>query len=1132
MLRFLLGRAGTGKTEACLRESLRALRADGPDGPPLVLLAPEQATFQLERALLDRHPDGQALARLQVLSFHRLAYAVLAETGDAAQPRLGPAGRRMALRAALRGLRPRLAVFAASADRPGFAEAVAGQLQEFAAYRLTPAGLRTLAAELPRDTAARLTDLAAVWEAYRRLLGDRVRDPGSDLAAAAAALPGSLFARAVCWVDGFAGFTPQEEELLAAWLRAGARLHVALCLDPDEDLPPTTPVDRGDPLHPFAPTRSTLQRLSLLARRVGLGAPEVERLRGSPPPRFAASPDLAALEAGLWRREPAEVPRPKPEGTARPGVFLHGARDPRAEAEACAEQIDRLCRLEGYRYREIAVILHDLDAYHDLLSTACARRGIPLFVDRRRPAGRHPVAQTLLAAVSVAASEWSTAAVRSFLQTDLCGLDRAEADALDLLAVGRGLSGTDWYSARPLAPPARTAPGPDTAGPGAAADACGAQGPAAAQRPGAPPADGDAARQRMAPPLRILQRALATAGSARAAALACYRFLEELGAPARVAQWMREAERAGAFDLAAWHRQCWDAVVAVLDEMALALGEERVPPAEWSAALQSGLEDLTVGLVPPGLDQVLCGGVARSRHPDIRVAFVLGVGDGRFPPAPREGALLGDADRIALRQKGADLAPTSAERWMHERFLAYVALTRASERLYLSYPAAAGPADLLLRVRAAVPGAAEWGPAEGPSARTGVCALAGEVALRQRVGEDTPAWRAAAAWLCADPERIRLAQPVLAALLPPEPPLLPPELAARLYATHFSPTRLETMATCPFQHFGRYGLRLRERQEARVEPSDLGVMLHAALAAVVEGLLRQGRDWADLTEAEVGGYCEDALRREARRVLDQLPPGSARGAHLLRAAGRDLRRAVATMVAHARAGLGRYQPLGVEVPLRGGLRGSIDRLDGARDAEGIVHVRVIDYKTGAAAFRLDAFADGVDLAPVLYLDQALDARGEGAVPGGIFTFPVRDEVALVEGPAARAAPPPRLQGLAPAEREARALHEAALDGSVTGVRTTKTGAPYKGAAVAARGQFALLRRAARRRTAQLRAAVVEGRIAAHPHRPATGAACARCPFLAVCRFDPGQGDRYRWAGRGDPWARLEAEEAAPGGGAG
>ena len=51
-VRFVLGRAGTGKTAHCIN-TIRRLLADSPvDGPRLILLVPEQASFQMERALL------------------------------------------------------------------------------------------------------------------------------------------------------------------------------------------------------------------------------------------------------------------------------------------------------------------------------------------------------------------------------------------------------------------------------------------------------------------------------------------------------------------------------------------------------------------------------------------------------------------------------------------------------------------------------------------------------------------------------------------------------------------------------------------------------------------------------------------------------------------------------------------------------------------------------------------------------------------------------------------------------------------------------------------------------------------------------------------------------------------------
>ena len=71
------------------------------------------------------------------------------------------------------------------------------------------------------------------------------------------------------------------------------------------------------------------------------------------------------------------------------------AANPRLEAEAVASDILRLAREEGYRYREIAVLVRDMDTYADLLLPAFADCGIPCHLDAKRPSTHHPLAELL-----------------------------------------------------------------------------------------------------------------------------------------------------------------------------------------------------------------------------------------------------------------------------------------------------------------------------------------------------------------------------------------------------------------------------------------------------------------------------------------------------------------------------------------------------------------------------------------------------------------------------------------------------------------------------------------------------------------------------------------------------------------
>ncbi len=1103
MLHILLGRAGSGKTHTCIQEAVEALRTEGPAGPPLVLLAPEQATLQLERAVLAQLPLGAATARLRVLSFARLAQAVLAERGGAARPRLGETGRRLVVWTLLHRLRGQLASLASGADLPGLAVAVADQLAELGAYRISPERLRQAAQAGPEPAArARLADLALLWEAYLEAVARGPADPGSELIAAASLVPGSTLERGRFWVDGFAGFTPSEEHLLGALVDAAQGVCVALCLDGAAWLH-----DRGalDASHPFAPTRRTLERL--LGRHPQASLEVLPR--AGAPTRFAPGGALWHLEASLWQGE---------RGTSRAGpeeIFLHTAADPRAEAEAAADEMDRLCREEGFRFGEMAVIVRDMETYHDLVAGACARRGIPLFVDRRRPAARHPALAAPLAALEVVRGAWRLEDVRRYLGSELCGLDRHEADELENWALAQNLDARDWRSKGLVGLP--------TVRRGERQRAARHRLETARRL--------NALRARLAAGLRPLER-LGALESGHRVAQALWDWLLAVGAPQRVQQWVEQARTGGHLEEAAWHRKCWEAVVGVLEELDLAVGDELLETAHLPALWRALVGDLTVGLVPPGLDQVLCGAVERSRHPELRVAFVLGVAEGSFPPAPREQALVNDEDRLHLRETGVELAPTATERLLSERYLGYIALTRARQRLYLSAPKAPGPADLFLRVQDVLGVEARaWPTPPEPTVRRGVTALAGALATelaaaaRERRAPG-PGWAEARQWLLASPERARICARALEGLEPRRSTPLPADLARQLYPARASASRLESMAACPFQHFGLYGLRLRTRAQGQVEPSHLGQLLHAALSLFTRGVLDEGRELGTMAPDEVAARGAAALERSWSEVFADVPRG-AWARPLRQVASRDLAMALEALVAHARAGV--FRTVAAEQPFcstDGALQGRVDRVDEAHTADGVRAVRVVDYKTGGATFSLQRFYHGLDLQPALYLDTMV---GPGELPAGLFVLTVRAETRIVPGPGSKPPGLPTLRGLAPEEEDLGRLHERELDGSVTGVRRRGDGTPWAGSDVASQPGFELLRRGVRRRCGQLAEQALRGVLSPAPYRLGTEEPCAHCDLLDVCGLDPPSGLGYRFLRREpDVWTRLAEEVARDG----
>ena len=236
-VRFILGRAGAGKSSYCV-ESLRAELVRQPyGGSKLILLVPEQASLQAERELINT-PELAGAQRGEVLSFKRFAQRLLQANPAQSHKILSPVGRTMVLQRLVGEHRPNLQYFRTDRLLPGLYKQLSLQIEEFMAAAVEPDELGSDDdADVSAETlTAKLADLRVLYSAYLRFLRGGYVDPAMTLEQARKTLPTARWIQgAHIWVDGFASFSVQESEFLIELAIHTEGMEITLLVDPQAD---------------------------------------------------------------------------------------------------------------------------------------------------------------------------------------------------------------------------------------------------------------------------------------------------------------------------------------------------------------------------------------------------------------------------------------------------------------------------------------------------------------------------------------------------------------------------------------------------------------------------------------------------------------------------------------------------------------------------------------------------------------------------------------------------------------------------------------------------------------------------------------------------------------------------------
>jgi ATP-dependent helicase/nuclease subunit B len=1106
-VRFLLGPAGSGKTFCCLTEIRDALCSDT-GGSDLILLAPKQTTFQLERQLLTGHAlDGYT--RLNIFSFERLARFVFERLNVAPPQLLTEEGRIMVLRALLMRNEHKLKLFRGSARRPGFAQELGGLFNEFRQHQLTPLKLRALAhrPDLRPELGGKLQDLALLNDAYMNWLsGHELQDENHLPDAAADALHSGLKTQnsklkiQSLWLDGFAEMTPQELGLLAAILPFCERTTLAFCLDES-----SARKAENSWLSFWSAVGKTYQQCRQRVENLPDCTISVETLKRVPDKnRFAKNVVLGWLEKN-WS-QPTQNSKFKTQNSIR----LVACPNTEAEAAFAAREILKFVR-RGNRFRDCAVLVRSLDAYYKPLERAFRRYGVPFFLDRRESVSHHPLAELTRSAVRTAAFDWRQEDWFAALKAGFLPVEEAEIDRLENEALARGWRGAKWFG------PIQIADDPQLE------------------------KSLEQLRGKILPPFENFTRQLARANNeptGEQLAEALRRLWSELGVEETLEKW--SLPESGNLSLVtrhlSLHSTVWDQMNLWLENLALAFSRESLPLRDWLPILEAGLANLTVGVIPPVLDEVLVGAVDRARNPDLKLALVLGVNESVFPAAPPVSTILTETDRDELGHAVA-LGPDLRERLARERYYGYIACTRAREKLVVTFARndLAGrmlnPSPLITHLRHIFPkleveessASTDWREAEH------VNELVKVLVKIQNSKPKVQNWRE----LLELPPLKAFAENLRQLREPDPAESLSPALAGKIYSSTLqtSVSRLEEFAECPFRFFVHSGLRAEERKVFELDARERGSFQHEVLKKFHDDLTRENKLWRDLTPAEARERIGKIALELTGNYRGGLLRDTAQSEFEARAMTESLQDFVETLIGWMR-GQYEFDPAAAElefgdgktvpawqVDLTGGhklaLSGRIDRIDLCRQTDGDALCAVMDYKSGGKKLDAILIEHGVQLQLLAYLNalrhwpdpRALSGTAR-LVPAGVFYVNLRGqyesggtraEVLAEAGNARKRA----YRHTGRFDADALSKLDSAKAADQFNYRLNQDGSLRKGSTEALpHAEFEKLLDRVEMQLHEMGRAIFSGKASVDPYRKGGETACKYCDYRAVCRIDP------------------------------
>ncbi len=1081
-LQFIFGPSGSGKSYYLYHHVIDESRQHPTQN--YMVLVPEQFTMQTQKDLVMMHPN-RGIMNIDVLSFGRLAYRVFEETGDDKLPVLDDEGKNLILRKIAGDYEEELKVLKGNIRKLGYISEVKSVISEFTQYDIGEEELQRVMERVGEHSKLyyKLKDIQTLYRGFTEYLSEKYITKEELLDVLSRAVPKSeLLKNTTVVLDGFTGFTPVQERLIAELLKQCRKVIVTVTMDEREN-----PFVYRHPYQLFALSKQMVTTLVQVAKDVGEDIEDSHCIYERPVYRFGENEALAFLEHNIFRYGTKVFEKEQNE------IQMFAARNPKEEACLTAGNIRALVRKRNLRYREIGVIVSDMDTYGDYLEQAFRKYEIPVFMDHKRSILLNPFVEYIRSILNMAEQNFSYESVFRFLRTNLSGFSYEDVDKLENYVIGMGIKGYKKWQERWIRRLDRME-------------------------------EKELEElnhlrvllvEKVDPLMLIFKQRKKTV---KDITLAVYEFMVREELQVKLAKQEEQFQDKGELALAKEYAQIYRILIELFDKFVNLLGEEPVGLHEYCKLLDAGLEEARVGVIPPGMDQVVVGDVERTRLKDIKALYFVGANDTFLPGNLLRTGLLTERDREKFQSENLALAPGGKERAYVQKFYLYMNLTKPSEKLYISYSKVSAdgktlrPAYLVqelerLYPKLSVQDADEWLLAQKE--------LTGEIGidyliqgLHQEFAGTDASWNELYSWYLRNPEWKKKIEQLLQAGFYHRPmDGMSKAIAKELYGEHFetSITRMERFSSCAFSHFLAYGLKLKERQEYEFQALDLGNVCHRALECYSKKLQKMNLAWTEISQELQEQYITESVEKAIVDYGNSVLYSSARNEAMIARMKQLLERTVWALT--NQLSRGDFQPAEYELRFQGG---KIDRIDLCEDGDK-VYIKVVDYKTGSKKFDVVALYYGLQLQLMVYMNAAVEVEQKKypkheMIPAGVFYYQIQD---------------PYVDKVDEEKVEKELLKAHCLDGMINRkdetlqhldrkqcgeslvipVKYNKNGGLSKASRAVAEENFQLMMQHAMKKVANIREAILEGETIPRPYRKGQETGCDYCEYRHICGFD-------------------------------